>query len=160
MLSSLHLVMLFFFLHEFRIFVMFACKSYCSSGTVYVNFWFGSKKPQHGQILLLETFGKWVTLHKLPKEIYTRRAWIRLISRKNSKPTRYTRVSSDHFKDGVRPCSIDRYKIPSENLPQKVKKTQVRREPRNRMSRDPENSTNTTNKAEILKHHSWVYWLL
>lgn len=65
------------------------------------------------------SFGRHVTLHKLPKEVYTRRAWIRLISRKNWKPSSYTRVCSDHFKDGVRTTSQDRNKIPSENLPQK-----------------------------------------
>jgi hypothetical protein len=40
-------------------------------------------------------YGKSVTLHKLPSNISTRRAWIRTISRKNWKPTAYTRVCSD-----------------------------------------------------------------
>ena len=104
-------------------FVMFAYTSYRSCGTVYVNFRFGSKKLNMGKYYCcvtnchnysgrIGTFGKCVTLHNLPKEIYTRRAWIRLISRKKLKPTSYTRVCSDHFKDGVGPCSIDRNKIP------------------------------------------------
>ncbi|KAL3883276.1 hypothetical protein ACJMK2_029559 [Sinanodonta woodiana] len=42
-------------------------------------------------------FGHKVTLHKLPKEQYARRAWIRAISRKNWIPSNYTRVCSDHF---------------------------------------------------------------
>ncbi|KAL3869877.1 hypothetical protein ACJMK2_042504 [Sinanodonta woodiana] len=50
-------------------------------------------------------FGHKVTLHKLPKEQYARRAWIHAISRKNWIPSNYTRVCSDHFI--------------SENLPQK-----------------------------------------
>lgn len=149
---------------------MFACTSYRSCGTVYKLPVRLRSEEKHGKYYCCVTkchnfsgrvgsFGRHVTLHKLPKEVYTRRAWIRLISRKNWKPSSYTRVCSDHFKDGVGLTSQDRNKIPSENLPQKQKKVLVRRDPPKRICRDPErtdSSINTTDKAGILKHHSWV----
>jgi hypothetical protein len=97
-------------------------------------------------------FGKKVTLHKLPRDTYVRRAWIRLISRKNWKPTSYTRVCSDHFKDGVGPNYLNRNKVPSENLPQKkCTKIFTRREPCNRT----ETGTLFIEVgAGVLEHHS------
>lgn len=93
-------------------------------------------------------FGKTVTLHKLPKEQYIRRAWIRAISRKNWKPTSYTRVCSDHFMDGIGPNSVDRNKIPTENLPQREIIThQNNRQPRTRLQ-------NVGNPIDALQHHS------
>lgn len=81
-------------------------------------------------------YGKSVTLHKLPSNISTRRAWIRAISRKNWKPTAYTRVCSDHFEDGIGPCYFTRNKVPTVNLAQKPlsasgKKERIRRHVRN-----------------------------
>jgi hypothetical protein len=99
-------------------------------------------------------FGKKVTLYKLPMDTYAKRAWIRLISRKNWKPTSYTRVCSDHFKGGVGPNYLNRNKIPSENLPQKkCTKLFTRREPRN------STETNTLSievgaGVDLLEHHS------
>jgi len=93
-------------------------------------------------------FGKKVTLHKLPKEQYTRKAWIRAISRKNWKPTSYTRVCSDHFLDGIGPNSIDRNKVPTENLPQRETRTNHQaRQPRTRIQ-------NVDNACDALQHHS------
>lgn len=59
-------------------------------------------------------FGKTVTLHKLPKEQYIRRAWIRAISRKNGNrpPTLVSVLISDQFRDGIGPNSVDRNIIP------------------------------------------------
>lgn len=65
--------------------------------------------------------GKPVTLHKLPRDQAARRAWIRLISRKNWKPSDYTRVCSDHFAEVTGPDSQDRNKLPTEFLAQKQK---------------------------------------
>ena len=45
-------------------------------------------------------FSKPVKLHQLPTNKYLRSAWIRAISRKNFKPSSYTRVCSDHFPNG------------------------------------------------------------
>ena len=44
-------------------------------------------------------FGKKVTLNKDPIEMYTQKAWIGSVSRKNWKQS--SRVCSDHFKDGA-----------------------------------------------------------
>jgi hypothetical protein len=97
-------------------------------------------------------FGKKVTLHKLPKDTFPRRAWIRLISRKkNGKPTSYTRVCSDDFKDGVGPTYSNRNKVPCENLPQtKSTKLFTRREPRNRTETD---TLFIELGAGVLQHH-------
>ncbi|WAR12335.1 hypothetical protein MAR_026515 [Mya arenaria] len=65
--------------------------------------------------------GNIITLHKLPTKQTVRRAWILAISRKNWKPTAYTRVCSEHFLDGVGPNSVQRNKIPTENLAQRPK---------------------------------------
>ena len=46
-------------------------------------------------------FGKTVSLHKLPSNLSLKRAWIIAISRKNWRATNYTRVCSDHFKNGI-----------------------------------------------------------
>ncbi|WAR24518.1 THAP1-like protein [Mya arenaria] len=62
--------------------------------------------------------GNIITLHKLPTKESVRRAWILAISRKNWKPTAYTRVCSEHFLDGVGPNSVHRNKIPTDNLTQ------------------------------------------
>lgn len=51
-------------------------------------------------------YGTKVKLHKLPKEQYTKRAWIGAISRKKWTPSSFTRVCSDHFVGGVGPNSI------------------------------------------------------
>uniref|UniRef100_K1Q036 Solute carrier family 22 member 5 n=1 Tax=Magallana gigas TaxID=29159 RepID=K1Q036_MAGGI len=93
-------------------------------------------------------FDKKVILHKLPKEQYIRRAWIRAISRKNWKPTSYTRVCSDHFRDGIGPNSVDRNKIPTENLPQRgIITHQNKRQPRTRLE-------NVDSPIDALQHHS------
>ena len=88
-------------------------------------------------------FGHKVTLHKLPKEQYARRAWICAISRKNWKPSSYTRVCSDHFVDGIGPNYANRSKIPTEHLPQKrsgaVKN--LRSSPRKRSQPKPSDET-------------------
>lgn len=95
-------------------------------------------------------FDKKVTLHKLPKEQYTRRAWIRAVSRKNWKPTSYTRVCSDHFRDGIGPNSVDRNKIPTEYLPQRgIITHQNKRQPRTRLE-------NVDSPIDALQHHSYV----
>ena len=56
-------------------------------------------------------FGGTVTLHKLPLKPSLKRAWIIAISRKNWTATSYTRVCSDHFKNGVGPNYFDREKV-------------------------------------------------
>ncbi|XP_045207892.2 uncharacterized protein LOC123559832 [Mercenaria mercenaria] len=97
-------------------------------------------------------FGKKVTLHKLPKHQSTRQAWIRAISRKNWKPTSYTRVCSDHFKNGVGPDSVNRNKIPRVNLPQKKHcERSERKEPRLRPSTVPVDTV----KSDIIDHHTY-----
>ncbi|KAL3883193.1 hypothetical protein ACJMK2_029483, partial [Sinanodonta woodiana] len=63
-------------------------------------------------------FGHKVTLHKLPKEQYARRAWIRAISRKIGY-RQIIHVCSDHFISGIGSNYANRSKIPTENLPQK-----------------------------------------
>lgn len=51
--------------------------------------------------------------------MYTRRAWIRMISMKNWTPSSYTRVCLEHLVNGVGPNFDNRNKIPTKNLPQK-----------------------------------------
>ncbi|KAL3831896.1 hypothetical protein ACJMK2_023590 [Sinanodonta woodiana] len=64
----------------------------------------------------IEKFGHKVTLHKLPKEQYIRKAWIRAISRKDWIPSNYTSVCSDHFISGIGSNYANRSKIPTANL--------------------------------------------
>jgi len=65
-------------------------------------------------------FSKKVTLHKLPKDSCTKKAWMTAISRQNWFPTAYTRV---------------RNKIPTENLPQR--KVVPKHERKQRILRQP-----------------------
>jgi len=48
-------------------------------------------------------FEKTVTLHKLPSNPSLKRGWIIAVSRKNWRAINYTRVCSDHFKNGIGP---------------------------------------------------------
>ena len=89
-------------------------------------------------------FGKVVTLHKLPKQGSIRGAWIRAISRKNWKPTSYTRVCSDHFVNGVGPEYSNRLKVPSENLEQKKQHAA--------MEADPGDSADLCAESEAQNH--------
>ena len=96
----------------------------------------------HNYVGRIGKFGTRVTLHKLPTDFNTRRAWIRSISRKKWHPSTYTRVCSDHFKDGVGPCYDNKLKVPTENLAQKksssTSTTPKRKSPRKRLYSDDE----------------------
>lgn len=64
-------------------------------------------------------FDKAVSLHRIPSNTSLRRAWIIAISRKDWKPTSYSRVCSDHFAGGMGPSKENQ--IPT-ILPHKSKK--------------------------------------
>ena len=58
-------------------------------------------------------------MHKLPPNSSLKRAWSIAISRKNWRTTNYTRVCSEHFKNGIGPNYFDREKVPTEFLAHK-----------------------------------------
>ncbi|KAH3797893.1 hypothetical protein DPMN_151483 [Dreissena polymorpha] len=89
-------------------------------------------------------FSKKVVLHKMPKDPCTRKAWVMAISRKNWFPTLYTRVCSDHFADGIGPYSVNRKKVPTENLPQRNVLPKHERKERTIVQPIPENISVTS----------------
>lgn len=102
-------------------------------------------------------------LHKLLKDTYTIRAWIRLISKKNHKPISDAHGYLDHVDNGVGLKSIERNKkvkvkrnkISCENCHKR--KLQIclqkqRRKSRNRVGMISDDSTEI--RAGILDHHS------
>jgi hypothetical protein len=94
-------------------------------------------------------FGKTVTLHKLPSNPSLKRAWIIAISRKNWRATNYTRVCSDHFKNGIGPNYFDREKVPTEFLAHKPIDTTEKTPRKPPKERTPSNTCEKNSQQEL-----------
>ena len=93
-------------------------------------------------------FGKTVTLHKLPSNPSLKRAWIIAISRKNWRAKNYTRVCSDHFKNGIGPNYFDREKVPTEFLAHKPIDTTEKTPRKPPKERTPSNTCEKNSQQE------------
>ncbi len=77
-------------------------------------------KDCHNRAGQIGRFGKSIKLHHLPKNKALRSAWVRVISRKNYQPSKYTQVCSDHFPNGE--GRTWEHVVPTLYLPQKKNK--------------------------------------
>jgi hypothetical protein len=88
-------------------------------------------------------------MHKLPPNSSLKRAWSIAISRNNWRTTNYTRVCSEHFKNGIGPNYFDREKVPTEFLAHKPIDTTEKTPRKPPKERTPSNTCEMNSQQEL-----------